>query len=81
MGATMNQVATTVQPPASGTDGSLLITIAEAERLCNLPPRTGYQLIKTDWAGFVVRYGIRKGGIRIHKGKLMKWINGESTAA
>jgi hypothetical protein len=72
----VSQVATTqeVEPP-------ILITVAEAERLCGIPFNGGYKLIKNEWAGFVVRYGSSsRPAIRIIRAKLLEWANGQKAA-
>lgn len=59
--------------------GPVLITVAEAERLCSIPATAGYKLIERDWKPFVVRYGER--GIRINRARLLEWAAGKRGAA
>lgn len=62
-------------------DAPLLITVHEAERLCSIPYNGGYQLVKDEWAPFVVKYGKGgRGAIRINRQKLIEWANGRVAA-
>lgn len=68
----VTQMVTTEQ------EAPVLITVAEAERLCSLPEKVGYKLVRKEWAAFVVKAGENR--IRINRQKLLEWANGQKAA-
>lgn len=65
---------TTIEHPQT-VEAPVLITVAEAERICSIPPKSGYPLCREGgaWHPFVVKAGER---IRINRAKLLQWANG-----
>ena len=58
----------------------VLITVAEAERICSMSRNAGYALVDNEWADFVVRYGGKKRSIRVNRARLLEWANGQKAA-
>lgn len=59
---------------------TVLLKVAEFEKLCNLPATSGYRLVRQEPAlrEAVVRFGRR--GIRLNKEKVLQWAKQQKAA-
>ena len=56
-----------------------LLTVAEAQEICNIGRRTAYELVHAEgpdgWKPFTLRIGAGKNGLRVKRSALMRWID------